>query len=321
MATETTYPVLIRAPEGISQEAERLMNLYMAKLAKYGDQAADSPCLEKLREIWQQIAVATLPDNQPDLDVSDSAALPVRLSSDQRYALTHVDDLGLDLFDEMQDKAHRLLKELDVEKIIEERRRTRKGKYYRIPMNTLEHGGSIYDNDPDSIFTRYALQNPIVKIARDYFGCPIRLHNTEAHFDFPTNEGPISSQHWHYDGLDSYLIKFFTYLDDVTEETGALCVVDTELSRHLKHRITKMKDYSKRDMKRMAVVDRHVPGDRMHPLYGPKGTVAIGDPAMVLHRALHERTRPRYMFVACFTSPVPFEEWPMSPFKSSYANV
>ncbi len=221
------------------------------------------------------------------------------------FAVPHT-DLHLQGFEALQKEAEDRILQTDVSDSLAA---TAEGKKYKVKLS-----GDLYANPIDDLFTQFALQPELLSIVQDYLGVTPRLHSTELTLDMPIGGDPVSSQYWHHDGLDHRLVKVFVYLRDVTKATGHLATLAIEDSRRQRWELTRDPRFSKRAPLRNEYVESTVDRSKIVFHRYSAGTVIIADTATLLHRGLPQLTRPRLMFVATYTSPLPYEEWPRHPF-------
>ncbi|MGE4159269.1 MAG: hypothetical protein AB7F75_09245 [Planctomycetota bacterium] len=279
-----------------------LMASYRLIRRALGGRVPDAWVNPMLDRLWREVGRNSLPTAE-----SLDAPSPRRpLSTTDRFYISSVKELGIELYEELHREAEILAHKVESEPLPE---RQRRGKHYKIDLN-----GDMYANPPESIFTRYSLQPALLAIAKDYLGMTPRLHSTELHLDVPFEGESASAQNWHYDGLDHRLVKVFTYLRDVTPESGCLCVAENVPSTRERFRIIRDPRYHKRNDDRNSLVAERIPSHQIHPVRGPAGTVIVADTASLIHRGIKQISKARLMFVATYTSPLPYEEWPLSPF-------
>lgn len=294
-------PIPIEKPMDFPREIYPLMTAYRLTRRLLGGRAPDAVVNPVLDALWTRIGRRTLPTSYPS-PASTTVRKPLRPS--ERFYISSVSELGIELYGELQQQGEALARHVESEPLPE---RARRGKHYKIDLN-----GDMYANPPESIFTRYSLQPALLAIASDYLGMTPRLHSTELHLDVPFEGDSASAQNWHYDGLDHRLVKVFTYLRDVTPESGCLCVAENGPSTRERFRIIRNSRYHKRNDDRNTLVAERIPESQIHPVRGPAGTVIVADTASLIHRGIKQISRARLMFVATYTSPLPFEEWPLS---------
>lgn len=82
--------------------------------------------------------------------------------------------------------------------------------------------GSRPELDPDSIFGRICLAEPILRITDAYLGLFAELRYVNVWRNFRTAAPPQRSQLWHRDRDDKRIIKAFVYLSEVGPGSGPL---------------------------------------------------------------------------------------------------
>lgn len=154
---------------------------------------------------------------------------------------------------------------------------------------------------PDSIFARFALQDPVLRIANAYFGMFTRLSYYNVWQNFASNSEARESQLWHRDREDHYILKMFVYLSDVDEHAGPFTYA---LGSHHKGRLcrepeaTRQNGVMRSDDAQMAKV---VSPERWLKAVGPKGTVVFAD-TRGYHKGGLARDHDRLLYVSMFTS-------------------
>jgi hypothetical protein len=156
--------------------------------------------------------------------------------------------------------------------------------------------------DPLTVYARFALQGPLLRVANAYFGMYTRLRYYNIWHTFATASEARESQLWHRDREDFKILKVFVYLSDVDEGAGALTYAKgSQRSRGLKSNpeffdeggVKRSKD------EQMAAV---VPPENWVQATGPTGTIVFADTSGY-HKGGLARERDRLMYVCMFTSP------------------
>ena len=156
--------------------------------------------------------------------------------------------------------------------------------------------------DPESIFTRFALDRRILQIANGYFGMYTRLRSYNVWHTFPTKMEARESQLWHRDREDRLILKVFVYLSDVDEGAGPFTYArGTHLKRwrnpepafHVEGNDRRTTD---------AQMAASVPQSQWMKALGPRGTIIFAD-THGYHKGGHATERDRLMYVCMFTSP------------------
>src|SRR3989442_4113349 len=149
--------------------------------------------------------------------------------------------------------------------------------------------------DLNNVYSRFALQKPLLQIANTYFGMYTRLRYYNVWHTFATRGKPRESQLWHRDREDYYILKVFVYLSDVDESAGPFTYA---AGSHLKGKLRKQPGYSlEGDIKRsndsqMAEV---VSPERWIKGVGPRGTIIFAD-TRGYHKGGLARERDRIMY-------------------------
>jgi hypothetical protein len=156
--------------------------------------------------------------------------------------------------------------------------------------------------DPDSIYARFALQDPILQIANAYFGMYTRLRYYNVWHTFATQSQARESQLWHRDREDHFILKVFVYFSDVDNGGGPFTYAK---GSHPKRKLRKQPEYfleggvKRSDDRQMAEV---VPPNQWVKGTGPKGTIIFAD-TQGYHKGGLARDRDRIMYTCMFTSP------------------
>lgn len=157
--------------------------------------------------------------------------------------------------------------------------------------------------DENSVFVRFALQRPIVRIANAYFGMYTHLRFVNVWHTFSSQSQSRDSQLWHRDRDDRYIVKVFVYLSDVDESAGPFTYAP---GTHLKGSVRGEPRYvldrpggPKRS--RDAEMAEVVPEDRWVKAVGPAGTIIFAD-TRGYHCGGRARGRDRIMYIGMFAS-------------------
>lgn len=156
--------------------------------------------------------------------------------------------------------------------------------------------------DPESVYARFALQQPILQIANAYFGMYTRLRYYNVWHTLTTNTQARESQLWHRDREDHSILKLFVYLSDIDEGAGPFTYAP---GTHHKGPIRRAPEFfiengvRRTNDEQMGAI---VPQSRWVQAVGKKGTILFGDTAGY-HKGGLARTRDRLMFTCMFTSP------------------
>ena len=131
--------------------------------------------------------------------------------------------------------------------------------------------------DPQVIYARFALQNPILQIANAYFGMYTRLRYYNVWHTFATQAEARESQLWHYDREDRQILKLFVYFSDVDDGAGPFTYAD---GSHPKKKLRRLPaSFLEGGVRRstdqqMAEV---VPPEQWIKCTGSKGTIVFAD--------------------------------------------
>lgn len=155
--------------------------------------------------------------------------------------------------------------------------------------------------DPQSIYARFALQNPILQIANAYFGMYTCLRYYNVWHTFATQAEARESQLWHHDREDHFILKAFVYFSDVDEEAGPFTYA---AGSHLKRGVSREPAFvleggvKRSNDEQMAEV---VPNDRWVRATGKRGTIIFAD-TRGYHKGGLARKSDRIMYTCMFTS-------------------
>lgn len=155
--------------------------------------------------------------------------------------------------------------------------------------------------DPQSIYARFALEQPLLQIANAYFGMYTRLRYYNVWHTFMTRTQARESQLWHRDREDHYILKMFVYISDVDEGAGPFTYA---AGSHPKGKLRRDPAYFlEGNVKRstdsqMAEV---VSPERWVKCTGARGTIIFAD-TRGYHKGGQARERDRIMYTGMFTS-------------------
>jgi hypothetical protein len=156
--------------------------------------------------------------------------------------------------------------------------------------------------DPDSIYTRFALQKEILQIANAYLGLFTQLRYHDVWHTIATTAPARESQLWHRDREDYFICKVFVYLNDVDDGAGPFTYAT---GTHFKGPLRAEPPFSleghvqRSDDSQMAVV---APKDKWITGTGRRGTIIFAD-TRGYHKGGLARTSDRIMYNCMFTSP------------------
>jgi len=156
--------------------------------------------------------------------------------------------------------------------------------------------------EPESVFTRFALDSRVLRIANAYFGMYTRLRSYNVWHTFPTKMEARESQLWHRDREDRLILKVFVYLSDVDEGAGPFTYAR---GTHLKQwRSPEPAFHVEGNDRRTtdAQMAACVPQEKWMKALGPRGTIIFAD-THGYHKGGHAQERDRLMYVCMFTSP------------------
>jgi hypothetical protein len=155
--------------------------------------------------------------------------------------------------------------------------------------------------DPDSVFAKFALQQPILQLANAYFGMFTRLRYYDVWHTLTTKTAARESQLWHRDREDHRILKMFVYLSDVDDGAGPFTYAP---GTHLKGRVRLEPAYHLEGHVRRTTDEQMaqiLPADKWIKAVGQKGTIVLAD-TRGFHKGGFARERDRLMYVCMFTS-------------------
>jgi hypothetical protein len=161
--------------------------------------------------------------------------------------------------------------------------------------------GSHPTLDPNSVYARFALQDPILSVANAYFGMFTCLRYYNIWHTFATETDARESQLWHFDREDHFILKVFVYFSDVNESAGPFTYAK---GSHLKRGLNQIPEYfveggvRRSNDEQMAQVS---PRENWVTATGPKGTIVFAD-TRGYHKGGLARTNDRVMYLCMFTS-------------------
>lgn len=156
--------------------------------------------------------------------------------------------------------------------------------------------------EPDNIFARFALQKSFLKIADAYLGMQAKLKYFNIWHNFASKNPAKSSQLWHRDRDDIYILKIFVYLSDVDDSAGPFTYA---LKTHPKGRNKINPDFFiEGGVARTtdAQMKKALPKDFWEKATGKKGTIVFAD-TRGFHKGGLAREHDRLLYTCMFTSP------------------
>jgi hypothetical protein len=156
--------------------------------------------------------------------------------------------------------------------------------------------------DPDSVYARFALQQPILQTSNAYFGMYTQLRYYNVWHTLTTNTEARESQLWHRDREDHSILKLFVYFVDIDEGAGPFTYAPG--THHKGASRSTPEFFIENGVRRttdeqMAAI---VPQEKWIKGIGKKGTILLADTAGY-HKGGLARTHDRLMYTCMFTSP------------------
>ena len=156
--------------------------------------------------------------------------------------------------------------------------------------------------DPADVYVRFAIEDPVLEVANAYFGMDTKLSYYNVWHTFSTPVRARSTQLWHKDPEDRYILKVFLYLSDVDDGAGPFTYA---AGSHPKARLRQEPSSSvdadgarRSDDEQMAEV---VPPERWVKGVGPRGTLIFAD-TRGYHKGGLARERDRLLYTCQFLS-------------------
>lgn len=156
--------------------------------------------------------------------------------------------------------------------------------------------------DIESPFARFAMQETFLKIANTYFAMYAKIKYYNVWRNFAVDHPAKSSQLWHHDRDDNYILKVFVYLSDVTEGVGPFTYA---LGTHRKgKRKVSPENFVEGGVERSTdeQMNKVLPPQFCERATGPKGTIVFAD-TRGYHKGGLARAEERLLYTFMFTSP------------------
>lgn len=156
--------------------------------------------------------------------------------------------------------------------------------------------------EPDSVFARLALAEPLLTIANAYYGMFTKLRYYNVWRTFATEGKARESQLWHRDREDRLILKAFLYCVDVDEGGGPFTYAPG--THPLGSVRREPPGFAEPDGTLRSTDDQMaqlVPADRWVRCTGKKGTIVLAD-TRGYHKGGECRTADRVMYTCMYTS-------------------
>ena len=167
----------------------------------------------------------------------------------------------------------------------------------------LEMFGSEVTFDPNSIFSRLALNKSFLNIADCYFRMQTRLRYYNVWYTSASVSAARESQLWHFDREDRFILKIFVYLSDVDRGAGPFTYAP---GTHKKGSFSSISPafFDEDGVRRTTdeQMSNAYPRENWRVCTGKKGSVILAD-TRGFHKGGEARTGDRLMFTCMFTSP------------------
>lgn len=206
-----------------------------------------------------------------------------------------------DLFEELQ-KTVCSEEERRRDEVLRVRREANEKKAIGQKTFLLELLGHSPVFDPASVFARFALQRPFLRIAGAYFGMYTVLRYYNVWHNFPFHGEARESQLWHRDREDFLILKVFVYLSDVEDGAGPLSYVPAS---HRQGRLRgEAESFVEGNVRRSSddQMARFARRESWVRAVGKAGTIVFAD-TRGYHKGGLARESDRLLFVTMFTSP------------------
>ncbi len=168
----------------------------------------------------------------------------------------------------------------------------------------------VLDNyiiDQDSPIIKFALQRKLIIPIIKYFGFVPVLSYVGTWYSPGKSTEHTSSQLFHCDQADVRQIKVFVHCSDITNQDGALNLIDASRSHDLRRKLSYRWDDETQcvpDIK----IEKHVARNNWISQEGKEGTVAFSDTSRCFHfgSRLNKNSNERLMMMFQFLSPCAF---------------
>ncbi len=159
--------------------------------------------------------------------------------------------------------------------------------------------------DPASPILQFCLQEAILKLVKSHLPFEPFLRSVELWVDTAevSQNGPIETQYYHLDGDDSYNLKCFLYLSDVTLEHGPF----TFFPVHYKSATSLIgRPRGINNTSRIKDNSLESPEKKGVHFVGTRGSLIFADTCWGYHKGLLPRVGRRILFTFQFTSKNPY---------------
>jgi len=126
---------------------------------------------------------------------------------------------------------------------------------------------------------KFGLSETVLDIVENYFGAPCVFRGVRMRREIP-NDDFSETRIFHYDGDDSFVVKFIVYLNEITRDDGPFEFV----LRSAVNADDVVKPGDSKNRVSDELMETKVPRDQWISVVGEAGTVAIADTAAVFHR-------------------------------------
>ncbi len=164
-----------------------------------------------------------------------------------------------------------------------------------------------YKIDEDSPIIKFALQSKLINPITKYFGFTPLLSYVGTWYSPGKLTEHSSSQLFHCDQADVKQVKVFVHCSDITNEDGALNLIDAYKSQDIRNKLNYRWDDESQcvpDIK----IEKYVQKNNWVAQEGKEGTVGFADTSRCFHfgSRLNENSKERLMMVFQFLSPCAF---------------
>jgi len=183
--------------------------------------------------------------------------------------------------------------------------------------------------DEDSPIIKFALQSKLIAPITKYFGFTPLLSYVGTWYSPGKMTEHTSSQLFHCDQADVRQVKVFVHCSDITNNDGALNLIDAHKSQDIRNKI----NYSWHNDSQCVPdieIEKYIQKTNWVSQEGKEGTVAFADTSRCFHfgSRLNENSKERLMMVFQFLSPCAFNlpsnissKIPFSKFEPSKFNT
>lgn len=168
--------------------------------------------------------------------------------------------------------------------------------------NTLMSYDLNFKDSNNKIFLDFIFKKEILPTVAGYLKSVPILFNASIRFSPNKRDGLIGSQYLHFDREDLRQIKLFVLLEDIDDECGPTCFLDSSESKQY---ISEKFEYKNFNLK-SRIKDEELPEqylNNINKVTGKMGTVYFLDTTNCLHFGSRQAKKSRYILMYHFLSP------------------